>query len=778
MSDSETPPGLLGEATTRLKDYLILGGAALGPLTVLYVTVKEIRDYVAEEPMIAGVIASAVALLFLFVVVGLWRDRRRRDWLVEVGRRERAAQGLSEYFKLSPRTARDHDAFERDDEAHRDVLDWIVLAAGAPFLWLTGRSGVGKSSILSAHVIPELRRQDPPFVVIEARGYADPLGALSQALLTPGTVWDAPPSLNDPRILLEQAAERCCPSRILVILDQFEEFAVLKTADEQAPVRAFLSDLESSPIRGAQILFSARNDEAYLKHLQDLGLSRMTLNETWFVIDGFDQAEAQRFLQACPDLFIPPPLIRTALREARDLENGASLVPPVVLNLLGLAIKRLAGSDPRAARRRGLARSYLEGVLNGSDVQQLGPPLLRCLITDAGTKRPVTEPALEAAVRQPAGVARGVLSLLSRHGLVREIDRSTRTWEVSHDFVARLLGQILGRLRIPRTKRLLRWAGPTAIAGWLLVGLGLLPAYFAIWLPADIRRNGVSLRPSDQGWVVSFASAETPRGAAVPELERVLPLLHRLGGNVSALTISNQDDVETIDLTAFHALDLLQITDNSLLREFQIPDLLNLRNMSIYNNRRLEHVDVPELSSLESLEIVNNPEIESVTIREIPYLRRIVITDNNLIDLYIYQLLNLSYLYIRNNPQIEPCREINEGPLSSASDQLDDSLTEHSTDINDLEDIQEVYDWCENSYRIGARRELFYSVDEHRIEEIVGTSVTRVISFFDQIEMCRSSLEICFGDDCQPIVAKCGERDLIHEQEVGPDVFNGDAIDG
>ncbi len=103
-----------------------------------------------------------------------------------------------------------------------------------PILFLTGDSGTGKSSLLQAHVIPALG--EAGWLVLTARSFADPLGALRAALTAPGVIWKSPPQAEGAHVLLDQAAQRLGREkrRLCLVLDQFEEFLILHEAEARA----------------------------------------------------------------------------------------------------------------------------------------------------------------------------------------------------------------------------------------------------------------------------------------------------------------------------------------------------------------------------------------------------------------------------------------------------------------------------------------------------------------------------------------------------------------
>src|SRR5262249_50320972 len=141
------------------------------------------------------------------------------------------------YFTLRPRE--DEAGFERADNAHNDVLRWIQTNKDS-VLYLTGASGTGKSSLLSSWVIPKLKQDK--VTVLHYRGYEDVLVRLAEDLLTPGVIWDRPPSrTTDLKTLLTRAVERLENRRLLVVIDQFEELLIPTDEEKRTALQQFLS---------------------------------------------------------------------------------------------------------------------------------------------------------------------------------------------------------------------------------------------------------------------------------------------------------------------------------------------------------------------------------------------------------------------------------------------------------------------------------------------------------------------------------------------------------
>jgi hypothetical protein len=129
------------------------------------------------------------------------------------------------YFRLQPYGESDHDAFKRLDGADREVLNWLKSAKSS-LLYLSGASGVGKSSLISAAMLPELR--DAGWSVVETRMFGDPVERLRAALLaTKGLFKRKPADTLSMTALLKSAAEataRTHAEPLLLVIDQFEEF--------------------------------------------------------------------------------------------------------------------------------------------------------------------------------------------------------------------------------------------------------------------------------------------------------------------------------------------------------------------------------------------------------------------------------------------------------------------------------------------------------------------------------------------------------------------------
>ncbi|HEX8185991.1 MAG TPA: winged helix-turn-helix domain-containing protein, partial [Blastocatellia bacterium] len=123
---------------------------------------------------------------------------------------------------------------------------------------LHGRSGVGKSSIIRAGLMPSLKSDGHQVFVI--RSFTDPLQQMTSALSRIAEI-DAQAPRNSSLAELLQSAETARPARLVIFfLDQFEEFFSLLPEEPRRKFIDTIADLiadESSPLR---LVFALRED--------------------------------------------------------------------------------------------------------------------------------------------------------------------------------------------------------------------------------------------------------------------------------------------------------------------------------------------------------------------------------------------------------------------------------------------------------------------------------------------------------------------------------------
>jgi hypothetical protein len=162
-----------------------------------------LRDAIHLDPPwpIIGCLVP-VPVFFLFYVLPAWRDALAKKRLHELGIRGRLKE--PGYFRLTAYGAHETQKFVRPDKADIAIIRWI-RESSAPLLYLSGQSGVGKSSLLGAAVLPALGDANSGWKVVAVRPHDDPLGAIRCALLNATDIWRDTPSESSSRPIIVPA---------------------------------------------------------------------------------------------------------------------------------------------------------------------------------------------------------------------------------------------------------------------------------------------------------------------------------------------------------------------------------------------------------------------------------------------------------------------------------------------------------------------------------------------------------------------------------------------
>ena len=396
---------------------------------------------------------------------------------------------------------------------------------------------MGKSSLLQAAVLPELEAGDPPFLIQPFRRFDDPVANLAAALRRPGLIYKKPPEDLQAEILslLRRVDERLKNQgrRLLVVLDQFEEFFVFyeRSRERLAPLLRLLADLrrEQQPLENIRLLLTLRSD-----YLEDIArveeLPRLEQDCNWKQVGPFTETEARAFLGGgFQEPGLGSELIAAVVRHASELDETRGKVRPVVLNMLGLALAARVGQAGRVLNPREAQRLMLDHVregLNDPLVRDHAPKVLTKMVTPEGTKeRPASATDLARATGLGVPLVQGCLARLNLLGFVRPFDADleqsagVQVWEVSHDFVARLLSLILPAWKPSLWSRLRHWIGPLLMGlgivavwrgpGLALTGLGIVAVYSLMQLYLDRERARLRRIERLQQWAALYGALAT-----------------------------------------------------------------------------------------------------------------------------------------------------------------------------------------------------------------------------------------------------------------------------
>jgi hypothetical protein len=611
-------PGKLLSRTAALLSLVLL---VLGFAAAVDAGLRRLLGVAVDLPAWAyyGLLLGAPFAVVVVQVVNEWLAERNRRKLI--GLAVKAGTDQTGYFRIAPYqdTEADRAAFRRPDHADDRVLAWIERAAAAP-LYLTGDSGSGKSSLLNASVLPRLRAQG--WRVVEARAWQDPQAALRDALLKARgprrTRTGEPESLRE---LLEDAARRA-PARLLVVLDQFEEFVILATPDLHRQFADFCADLRARPIAGLTLLLVLRSD--YQPLLEEIGLPVPRAGENLFQVARFRFSAATSFMEQS-GLGLPPASLDRLLSSAAEIDDTPGLVRPITLNVIGyvLASGRAVAPSLDAGL---LVRRYIEQTVNQPAIRDCAPRILEQMVTEQGTKQPRAEQQLSDATNLKPAEVRGVLNGLRDAALARPLDAAQGVWELSHDFVARAVVPYLSRRRGRALRRAGAFAAPALLAITVLAGGGVgLWEHFAPYrLRAELADLGINVRTSTEGIVIETTGrvSEENLVKSGPTLRQICPCISvDLSSNeISSLApINDMTVLQALDVSNTKVADLAPLKGMTALQTLdvsgtQVADLAPLKGMTALQTLIVSGTQVADLAPLEGMTALRNIDISGTTI--------------------------------------------------------------------------------------------------------------------------------------------------------------------
>lgn len=473
MSDRSDQRSTLVIVLTLIKEHFTLVAAVIGAVVALFALIEKI--FLPTFAGWASVIFFVLALFIVYAVAIEVRNLAQKRKLDKIGRSPGSPK--PGYFRAT--AYRRGDKYSRPDGYEREVLRWFNESR-EPVLHFTGGSGVGKSSLLNAYLVPKLEEQVEAWHVIIVRSFERPDEVLRERLLQ---LWKQPPEkLSDlPLSGLIQESVQLVESqrkRLLIVFDQFEELIILHEA--KFPSAAAIADLLQSFRDGkfsknCRVLLTYRSE--YKDDLIERGLGdRLRDRENWFALRGFTLADARVFFQNSGKDYTDE-MLDALIDEARVVDGeNRGIIRPIVLNLIGMSLGHFTAKEIAFKYAGALLTQFVrEKVLEGTQALYRDV-VLQQLITRDGTKMPrlVSEIVKLTGIKEP--IVKGVLrDLEADDELVRRFREFGQRededrWEVSHDFVARLLANVF---KIGRREKALKKVGKTvpyvAVAALLIM---------------------------------------------------------------------------------------------------------------------------------------------------------------------------------------------------------------------------------------------------------------------------------------------------------------------
>ena len=526
------------------------------------------------------------------------------EWAAERKRRQTQALAIKieavpeGYFRVGPYldTAEDRAKFDRADRIHEKVLDWLKRADAIP-LYLTGDSGSGKSSALNAYALPGMR--EAGWAVIEARAWQDPEGALTEAIakLASARKWQLGEATNL-RGALEALARRA-DDKLLLVLDQVEEFVILAGSERQQAFIALINDLRTKPVKGLKLLLVLRSD--YKTALDELGLPLLRQGENWQEVGRLTIAAGTKFM-ARSGLGLQSDALDRVVTSAAELDDSPGMIRPITLNVVGYVLSAERASAPSLDAGQ-LVRHYIEQSVEQPAIREMAPRVLKELVTEQGTKWPRSEKELvEQTHLRPAEV-RAVMNGFSAAALARPLDAAQGVWEFSHDFVARAVARYLERRRLDWPGIARAYAAPALFVLMAATAAGAIAwnVNAADRARPSLAELGVEVLSTPDG--LEAIAGSRFKSQSLPEADSLLaklPVLRVL--DLSRTEVANVEPLK--GLTGLLSLDLSRT---------EVASVEPLKGLTALQSLDLVGTNVTDLRPLEGL-----TELKSLTLFDTP----------------------------------------------------------------------------------------------------------------------------------------------------------------
>jgi hypothetical protein len=462
------------------------------------------------------------------------------------------------------------------------------------------------------------------------------------------------------------AAARAAGTRLLLVLDQFEEFLILGQLEQQQKFAALVANLQTAPIQALSLLLVLRSD--YQTLLEDVGLPSLRHGDNFYQVGRFTIAAATGFM-ARSGLNLHPDTLDRLLTSAAELDETPGLVRPITLNVIGYVLA--TGKAVAVSADAGpLVRRYIELTVGQPAIRDFAPQVLEQLVTEQGTKRPRSEQELVALTSLRRGEVRAVLNGLGEAALARPLDPVEGVWELSHDFVARAVTHFLGRRRRELLQQGAYYVAPALFVVMLLAAAGVI-----VWdrfSPYEVRSElaevGLTITPTADGLIGEPNSRFTPEsflstgpllaklppvtsldlsGTRVDNLEPLRGLTALRSLNLRFAKVRNLKPLK--GLSALQSLDLSRTPVDNL---EPLRGLTALRSLSLSETKVANLEPLKGLSALQSLDLSHTPVDNLEPLTDLTALKLLTLSETQVNNFKPLKGLPALQLFSRNGTKV------------------------------------------------------------------------------------------------------------------------------
>ncbi|PZV10947.1 MAG: hypothetical protein DCF22_15525 [Leptolyngbya sp.] len=541
-----------------------------------------------------------------FVGAGRLRPQRQvtNPALVPVELIEQDSGSFQKSTNLNPKGIIAEEITTSGRQQDIDELIKRISRTDQPLIVLYGQSGVGKSSLVQAGLLPSLAQktiEGRQILSTLLRVYQNWEVALGERLTTQlrkvREITSSTP-LNSPSAILEQLRQNGNFSLLSVLIfDQFEEFFFIHTDSQQRlPFFEFLQACLNLPY--VKVILSLREDYLHYllewERLTDLSvIDKDILNrERRYYIGNFNIESARsviRNLTERSQFYLEPALIEEIVR---DLAVRSGEIRPIELQIVGAQLQvdnitTLKDYQTKGPKERLVERSLEEVIKDCGSENNRVARLLLYLLTDDNLTRPFkTRPELitEASQLQlleelgKAGEQKIdlVLTILVKSGLVfllKEVH--TERYQLVHDYLVSIIRQQkeVGQVAQIQQERSRRKQAEQYFKR-LLIGTTIILSLLTIWALQN--------------------ASDAKKAKAIAEGERnkaELGKVSALTASSEALFVSNQAVLDPL-LESLRAGKQLNQTKKKVAINQEIePQVLRVLQQSVYSVRELNRLE-------------------------------------------------------------------------------------------------------------------------------------------------------------------------------------------